>query len=72
VISEQHAAVSMRRTHDLLVKQHMQLSNMIRGLLSEFGVDIPSVLERALLVARPVDLMAVRALSSGFAKPFLH
>ncbi len=50
---EQQAALSMRRTRDLLVKQRTQLVNMIRGLLAEFGVDIPKGLERALLVARP-------------------
>jgi transposase len=38
---EQQAALSMHRTRDLLVKQRMQLINMIRGLLAEFGVDIP-------------------------------
>ena len=31
---------------------------MIRGLLAEFGVDIPKGLQRALLVARLVDLLA--------------
>ena len=38
---EQQAALSMHRTRDLLVKQRTQLINMIRGLLAEFGVDIP-------------------------------
>jgi transposase len=42
----------MHRTRDLLVKQRTQLVNMIRGLLAEFGVDIPKGLERALLMAR--------------------
>src|SRR6476619_338532 len=51
---EQQAALSMHRTRDLLVKQRTQLVNMIRGLLAEFGVDIPKGLERALLVARQV------------------
>ena len=31
----------MHRTRDLLVKQRTQLINMIRGLMAEFGVDIP-------------------------------
>ena len=44
---EQQAALSMHRTRDLLVKQRTQLINMIRGLLAEFGVDIPKGLERA-------------------------
>jgi transposase len=38
---EQQAALSMHRTRDLLVKQRTQLVNMIRGLLAEFGIDIP-------------------------------
>jgi transposase len=51
---EQQAALSMHRTRDLLVKQRTQLVNMIRGLLAEFGVDIPKGLERALLMARQI------------------
>src|SRR6202043_1557502 len=48
---EQQAALSIHRTRDLLVKQRTQTINMIRGLLAEFGVDIPKGLERALLMA---------------------
>jgi transposase len=44
----------MHRTRALLVKQRTQLINMIRGLLAEFGVDIPKGLERALLMARQI------------------
>jgi transposase len=51
---EQQAALSMHRTRDLPVKQRTQLINMIRGLLAEFGVDIPKGLERALLMARQI------------------
>jgi transposase len=51
---EQQAALSIHRTRDLLVKQRTQLINMIRGLLAEFGVDIPKGLERALLRARQI------------------
>jgi transposase len=51
---EQQAALSMHRTRDLLVKQRTQLINMIRGLLAEFGVDIPKGQERALLMARQI------------------
>src|SRR6266850_519034 len=51
---EQQAALSMHRTRDLLVKQRTQLINMIRGLMAEFGVDIPKGLERALLLARQI------------------
>ena len=54
VTLEQQAALSMHRTRDLLVKQRTQLINMIRGLLAEFGVDIPKGLERALLMARQI------------------
>jgi transposase len=51
---EQQGALAMHRTRDLLVKQRTQLVNMIRGLLAEFGIDIPRGLERALLVARQI------------------
>ena len=44
----------MHRTRDLLVKQRTQSVNMMRGLLAEFGVDIPEGLERALMMARQV------------------
>lgn len=52
--AEQQAALSVHRTRDLLVKQRTQLVNMIRGLLAEFGIDIPKGLERALLMARRI------------------
>jgi transposase len=51
---EQQAALSMHRTRDLLVKQRTQAINMIRGLLAEFGIDIPKGLDRALLMARRI------------------
>jgi transposase len=51
---EQQAALSMHRARNLLVKQRTQLVNMMRGLLAEFGIDIPEGLERALLMARRV------------------
>jgi len=44
----------MHRTRDLLVKQRTQSVNMMRGLLAEFGVDIPEGLKRALMMARQV------------------
>jgi transposase len=50
--AEQQAALSIHRSRELLVKQRTQLVNMIRGLLAEFGIDIPRGLERALLMAR--------------------
>ncbi len=49
---EQQAALSLHRTRDLMVKQRTQLVNMIRGLLAEFGIDIPKGLERALVIGR--------------------
>jgi len=51
---EQQAALSMHRTRALLVKQRTQLVNMMRGLLAEFGIDIPRGLERALVMARQI------------------
>lgn len=51
---EQQAALSMHRTRDLLVKQRTQVINMMRGLLAEFGIDIPKGLERALTKAREI------------------
>jgi transposase len=51
---EQQAALSMHRTRDLLVKQRTQLVNMMRGLLAEFGIDIPQGLHRALEMARSI------------------
>lgn len=51
---EQQSALAMHRARDLLVKQRTQLVNMIRGLLAEFGIDIPRGLERALMMARQV------------------
>lgn len=49
---EQQAALALHRTRDLLVKERTQLVNMIRGLLAEFGIDIPRGIERALAMAR--------------------
>ena len=51
---DQQAALSMHRTRNLLVKQRTQLVNMMRGLLAEFGIDIPKGLERALMMAREI------------------
>ena len=51
---EQQAALSMHRARNLLVRQRTQVVNMMRGLLAEFGIDIPEGLERALLMARRV------------------
>lgn len=51
---EQQAVLSMHRARGLLVKQRTQAVNMIRGLLAEFGINIPKGLERALLVVRRI------------------
>jgi transposase len=51
---EQQAALFLRRTRSLLVKQRTQLVNMMRGQLAEFGIDIPKGLERALTMARQI------------------
>ena len=48
----QQATLALHRTRNLLVKQRTQLVNMIRGLLAEFGIDIPRGLERAVAMAR--------------------
>src|SRR3954449_1188631 len=45
---EQQAALALHRTRDLLVRQRTQLVNMIRGLLAEFGIDIPKGITHAL------------------------
>jgi transposase len=51
---EQQAVLSMHRARNLLVKQRTQLINMMRGLLAEFGIDIPDGLERAVLMAQRI------------------
>lgn len=52
--TDQQAALSLHRVRDVLVKQRTQLVNMIRGLLAQFGIDIPVGLERALGLARQI------------------
>ena len=49
---EQQAALALHRTRDLLVRQRTQLVNMIRGLLAEFGIDIPKGITNALAFVR--------------------
>src|SRR5918995_4472121 len=49
---EQQAALALHRTRDLLVRQRTQLVNMIRGLLTEFGLDIPKGITHALAFVR--------------------
>ena len=50
--AEQQAALALHRTRDLLVKQRTQLVNMIRGLLAEFGIEIPRGLTTRLRLPR--------------------
>ena len=52
--ADQQAALSLHRSRNLLVKQRTQLVNMLRGLLAEFGIDIPEGLERALGLAHRI------------------
>ncbi len=49
---EQQAALALHRARDLLVRQRTQLVNMIRGLLAEFGIDIPRGITHALAFVR--------------------
>lgn len=51
---EQQAVLSMHRKRDLLVKQRTQSVNIMRGLLAEFGIDIPQGLRQALEMARTI------------------
>jgi transposase len=52
--AEQQAALSLHRTRDLLVRQRIQLVNMIRGMLAEFGIVLADGVERALGLARQI------------------
>jgi len=51
---DQQAALALHRTRDLLVRQRTQLVNMIRGVLAEFGIDIPKGITYALAFVRRV------------------
>ena len=51
---EQQAALALHRTRDLFVKQRTQLVNMIRGLLAEFGIEIPRGIGQALMLAKRI------------------
>ena len=51
---EQQAALALHRSRDLLVRQRTQLVNMIRGLLAEFGINIPKGITYALAFVRRV------------------
>ena len=65
---EQQAALSLHRTRDLLVRQRTQLVNMIRGLLAEFGIEIPKRTHHALACVRrtsPAKQLRSRAAREG-------
>ena len=51
---DQQAALSLHRARDLLVRQRTQLVNLVRGLLAEFGVNIPRGITHALAFARRI------------------
>src|SRR5271168_3218304 len=51
---EQQVTLMLHKTRDLLARQRTMRTNALRGLLAEFGIDIPKGLERALLMARQI------------------
>lgn len=50
--SDQQAILSLHRSREILVKQRTQLVNLMRGLLGEFGINIPIGLQNAMRLAR--------------------
>ncbi|MDN3625197.1 IS110 family transposase [Methylobacterium isbiliense] len=65
---EQQAALALHRTRDLLVRQRTQLINMIRGLLAEFGIDLPKGISHALAFVRRAVAGAAREVPDLAAK----
>jgi transposase len=59
--TDQQAALSLHRARDLLVRQRTQLVNLVRGLLAEFGVNIPRGITHALAFARRIVVGALSA-----------
>lgn len=51
---EQQGVLFLHRAHDLIVRQRTQLSNMLRGLLSEFGIVIAQGIGSAIKFAKGV------------------
>lgn len=51
---EQQGVLFLHRAHDLIVRQRTQLSNMLRGLLSEFGIVIAHGIGSAIKFAKGV------------------
>lgn len=56
--AEQQASLWLHRSWELLV-QRTKLVNMFRGLLPEFGIDLPESLLRALCFARQIAAQEV-------------
>lgn len=53
---EQQALPSLHRARDLLVRQLTQRINVLRGLVAEFGIDLPKGLARVTGFAENVTL----------------
>lgn len=51
---EQQGVLFLHRARDLIVRQRTQLSNMLRGLLGEFGIVIPQGIGSAMKFAKAV------------------
>jgi transposase len=51
---EQHGVLLLHRARDLIVRQRTQLSNMLRGLLGEFGIAVAQGIGRAIKFAKSV------------------
>ena len=59
---EQQGVLFLHRARDMVVRQRTQLSNMLRGLLREFGIVIAQGIGRAVTFARAVldgDLLSI-------------
>lgn len=51
---EQQEALAMHRARELLVRQRTQTVNMMRGLLGEFGINMPQGIERVLKMSSEI------------------
>lgn len=50
--TEQQATLSVHRARDLIVRQRTQIINMVRGLLAEFGVNVPVGIQNIIALAK--------------------
>lgn len=50
--TEQQATLSVHRARDLIVRQRTQIINMVRGLLAEFGVNVPVGIQNIMALAK--------------------